>query len=254
MDDEMVDDGFACQSFDEWTWDELRASMMELSDLTDEYAGVPVPVEDMGLVIAEGYRFAEAFQVRRETEASSDVVVRNSWPLRWKGLRVGARVYVVEHEGRIRAHVQPRYRSSAAATMLVHSMRASLAYDPYAEQIAREKLADMLAPHIMAAYLTTGAFIESSERSGLTYLLRMGRPTVVLAGDRTNPDANLRVLTTLCMHPIGYYVDESGDGSMAGAMVPTDDVVSHLLFIRADEAGYWRVANQHHPESAEAAL
>lgn len=252
MDDETVDEVFACQSFDDWTWDEFRASILELSDLSGEYAGVPVPVEGMGLVIAEGYRFAEAFQVEPKTD--DDVVVRNSWPLRWKGLRVGARVYVIEHEGRIRAYVKPYYRSSAAATMLVHSMRATLAYDLYAEQVARDKLADMIAPHLMAAYLTVGAFIETSERSGLTYVLRMGRPTVVLAGDRTDPDAKLRVLTTLCMHPIGYYVDESGDGSMAGAMVPTDDVISHLLFIRADEAGYWRVANQHHPESAEAAL
>jgi hypothetical protein len=42
------------------------------------------------------------------------------------------------------------------------------------------------------------------------------------------------------MHPIGYY-----RGTWAGAMAPTDDVIAHLMMMRADEHMYWRRAKQH---------
>ena len=33
-----------------------------------------------------------------------------------------------------------------------------------------------------------------------------------------------------------------------------DDVIAHLTLMRADEAGYWKAANQHQPSSPEAGL
>jgi hypothetical protein len=37
-------------------------------------------------------------------------------------------------------------------------------------------------------------------------------------------------------------------------MVPTDDVIAHLLFMRGDEAGYWGQANHHSASAPEAGL
>jgi hypothetical protein len=57
------------------------------------------------------------------------------------------------------------------------------------------------------------------------------------------------VRCTLCLHPIGYYAN-----SWAGAMCPTDDVIAHLMMMRADEPMFWRKANQHPPHRPEAGL
>lgn len=97
-------------------------------------------------------------------------------------------------------------------------------------------------------YLLTGMFLERSPRSGLTYLFRKLRPTVVLDA-RNNDATRVRVLCTLCLHPIAYY-----EGSWAGAMTPTDDVVSHLMLMRGDEHMFWRRANQHGATHSEAGL
>jgi len=87
-------------------------------------------------------------------------------------------------------------------------------------------------------YLTTGMFLETSSRSGVTYLFRRLKPTVAI---RCDPIKNTtRVMCALCLHPIAYYA-----GSWAGAMAPTDDVVAHLTLMRGDEAMFWRRANQH---------
>lgn len=59
----------------------------------------------------------------------------------------------------------------------------------------------------------------------------------------------MRILACLCLHPLGYY-----RGSWSGAMVPTDDVIAHLLMVRGDEHDFWRKANQHRPDAPEAGL
>lgn len=50
----------------------------------------------------------------------------------------------------------------------------------------------------------------------------------------------MQILAALCLHPIGFY-----QGTWAGSMVPTDEVIAHLLLMRGDEPLYWRRANQH---------
>jgi hypothetical protein len=105
-------------------------------------------------------------------------------------------------------------------------------------------------------YTCTGQFLETSKRSGLTYLFRRLRPTVVLTGQGASSDQftgevtpGMRILTCLCLHPIAYYAN-----SYCGAMVPTDDVIAHLLYMRADEHLYWRRANHHTAGSVLAGL
>jgi len=59
----------------------------------------------------------------------------------------------------------------------------------------------------------------------------------------------VRILACLCAHPIGFYT-----GSWAGALVPTDDVMAHLLLVRGDEHEFWKQCNQHHPLAPESGL
>jgi hypothetical protein len=96
----------------------------------------------------------------------------------------------------------------------------------------------------MKYYLLIGMFLETSKRSGVTYLFRKLAPTVAT---KAGPDDEMRVLTTLCLHPIGHY-----ENTPCGVMVPTDDVIAHLLLMRGDEAKFWAKAN-HHPAWTKAA-
>jgi hypothetical protein len=57
------------------------------------------------------------------------------------------------------------------------------------------------------------------------------------------------VLAALCQHPIGYY-----EGTWAGSMCPTDDVVAMLMLMRGDEPMFWKRSNQHPPWAPEAGL
>jgi hypothetical protein len=89
-----------------------------------------------------------------------------------------------------------------------------------------------------------GAFLETSPRSKVIYLFRRCRPTIALVNAR---DEKIRILAVLCLHPIGYYAN-----SFAGVMVPTDDVIAHLMLMRADERRFWSKANHHHLWEREA--
>jgi hypothetical protein len=108
----------------------------------------------------------------------------------------------------------------------------------------------MIRHRQMKQYVLTGMFMETSRRSGLAYIFRRLKPTVVLApSDRSDDSKPLRILACLCMHPIAYYA-----GSWAGGMCPTDDVIAHLSLMRGDEHMLWRRSNQHPPYLPEAGL
>lgn len=125
-----------------------------------------------------------------------------------------------------------------AATAEAHEIEVELK--------AQEKLKSMLSEHQWKYYVLTGTFVERSKRSGVLYMFRRLRPTVAIT-DRKKDDT--RVLTTLCMHPIGYY-----EGTFAGCMCPTDDVIAHLTLMRGDEPYFWRKANHHPAWQPEAGL
>lgn len=130
------------------------------------------------------------------------------------------------------------------ATMIFQTMAASDAWLIEAEANALAKLSSLLPHHMFRRYLLTGAFIESSKRSRMRYIFRKLRPTIALAPTEND---GMKIVCTLCMHPIGYY-----EGSWAGAMVPTDDVIAHLMLMRGDEHEFWKRCNQHslkHPQS-----
>lgn len=126
-----------------------------------------------------------------------------------------------------------------------------------AEFAAMTTLGTLLTGRMFRAYILTGGFLETSKRSKLTYWFRRLRPTVVMTDHprdynyfRDVPhEGEVSILCTLCLHPIGYYTN-----SYCGAMVPTDDVIAHLLMMRSDEHKFWQRANQHHASEPEAGL
>jgi len=119
---------------------------------------------------------------------------------------------------------------------LIETLDCSFAWGIEQEARAVQTLGTLLRHHSFKAYMLTGMFMEKSKRSGLTYLFRRLRPTVVLDTSRDD----IRVRCCLCLHPIGYYED-----TWAGAMTPTDDVIAALMLMRGDEPMLWRTSNQH---------
>ncbi len=91
------------------------------------------------------------------------------------------------------------------------------------------------------SYILSGGFPETSKRSGVTYILRKGLPTIAIkCKPRHEGGEERHFLAALCNHPLGYF-----EGTHAGAYPPTDEVIANLLAIRADEHNLWRKSNQH---------
>lgn len=211
----------------------------------NEYAGIPMPLEGQRLVIEPTYQRAEqlaAIGAPAEEPLPDGVVLRN----RWWSRRLRGEVYIWnEPDGSLQWSVLPREQN---LTMLLNTLGCSEAWGIEQESAAVHLLASLIKHHQFKQYMLTGMFLESSKRSGLTYLFRRLRPTVVLDA-RTNSDQACRILCALCMHPIAYYRD-----TWAGAMTPTDDVVAHLMLMRGDEPMLWRRSNQHPPYRPEAGI
>lgn len=120
----------------------------------------------------------------------------------------------------------------------LHTLGCSDAWGLEQEAAAQATLKTLLTDRQWRHYTLTGSFLQSSKRSGLTYLFRRLRPTVVIRADHVRDTSS--ILCCLCMHPIAHY-----ENSWAGAMCPTDDVIAHFSMMRADEAMYWKRCNQH---------
>ena len=121
------------------------------------------------------------------------------------------------------------------------TLRAAEAWTLETEATALDKLESLIKPHLFEAYVLTGTFLETSKRSGITYVFRRCRPTLAMRNDR--------LLCALCLHPIGYY-----KGTFAGSMCPTDEAIAHLTLMRGDEPLFWRRANQHPANRPESGL
>lgn len=238
-----------------------------------DWQGMPVPVEGQRIILHERHPLQpkvaalnSVYVSRDEPEVyeammfschvddgSYDVIVNS-----WRHRRLHAMVHVVKRkDGRACALVEPLPPdgSMRRLTLGLQTLGASDAWTLEAEQKAQEKLRGMLTDRQWRHYQLTGGFLETSHRSRVTYWLRRLRPTIALSerwpernGQTPNIDT-MRCLAVLCLHPVGYY-----ENSWAGCMTPSDDVIAHLLLIRADEADYWGQANQHDPAAPEAGL
>lgn len=222
----------------------LRYALAGLARRDEEWAGYPMPLADLPLVIEPTYpRAAKIMEVTRsrdhdDPEMPANVRVRNSfWSWHYR-----QHITVFERDGKI------RWAPSGVTNRLdleLATLGASDAWGIEQEHNALNLLASMLKHRQFKQYLLTGMFAERSARSGVHYLFRKLRPTLAF----TAREERMRIMCALCLHPIGYY-----EGSWAGAMTPTDDVVAHLSLMRGDEAMFWRRANQHPAYVREAGI
>ena len=222
-----------------------------------EWSGLPMPMPGLPLEIEKTHpcrdRILEleaGFNEGSDDESSGltqDLLsdeegtwtVRNSW---WS-TRTGRMVAIITDGTRYRV-ARSRDDYVRRFAMAIDTLRASAAWTIETEIAAIETLSGHLKdrPHLWEAYIATGSFIETSARSGVTYLFRRCRPTVAFRDQR--------LLCTLCLHPLAYYRD-----THAGGMCQTEnDVIAHLLLMRADEHFFWRKANQHPPDHPESGL
>lgn len=175
-------------------------------------------------------------------EAQQAPVLLNSW---WCD-RLMAEVMIIRNEhGKLEHLVRYEGRGGRLVRKIIDNLALTNAWLFEAEIKAQAKLKAMIKPHLFEAYVMTGTFLETSKRSGVTYLFRRLRPTIACTGR----SGEMRILCALCLHPIGYYQDTN-----AGVMVPTDDVIAHLVYMRGDEHAFWKQANQHQPNHPNAVL
>lgn len=240
------------------TWDELNQRLGQFTaEQRNEWCGVPLPIPGFRLVVEDRNPWSpmvEQLQAAADKGTTPDPDARvctsedaawvpvNSWWSRRQRRTVG----ICRHaETGKYTTFGDSYDYARKGTLLFDTLRASHVWPLDAEIKAMETLSEHLRarPHLFDAYICTGTFLETSKRSGLTYIFRRCRPTLVYNAERQ------RFICALCLHPIAYYAD-----THAGSMVPTDDIIAHLLLMRADEPLLWRRANQHPVDRPEAGI
>jgi hypothetical protein len=189
-----------------------------------------MPLDGERLVIEPRYPFAAGLMKANRPHETDGARVRNRW---WSDVKRCTVVVIEEADGHITWGLVPGIHH------LDHDLRTLGCSDAWGieqESKALELLGSLVDHRKFKQYLLTGTFLERSKRSGITYMFRRLKPTVAIVahGNAT------RILCTLCLHPVGYY-----EGSWAGALCASDDVIAHLQLMRADEHLYWRRANQH---------
>lgn len=224
----------------------LRNGLLRVSQDQNYWAGIPMPLgEDNPLVVEPKYPKATELTALfgpKYEPVPDGVTFRNEfYSTRWR-----CRIGIWEEDGKI---VHGKIPAVHSLDQQISTLGASVAWGIEQEAKALQLLATLLPHHAFKHYLLTGSFLETSTRSGITYMFRKLRPTVAITSrdEHGEPERECRILCTLCLHPIAYY-----SNSWAGAMCPTDDVIAHLMLMRGDEPMFWRRANQHpagRPES-----
>lgn len=221
----------------------LRNKLREVGRMRSEWAGIPLSLSGERLVIEPRYPFAGIANIGDDPEddGPKDWKVRNTFWSTWRRMQV---VIFEEADGRVTHSFMP---GMSGVQKQLQTLGCSDAWGIEQESKAVHTLGTLVTHRQFKQYMLKGSFIERSKRTGLYYLFRRLRPTIVINAADGARDSQVRC--TLCLHPIGYYAD-----SWAGAMCPTDDVIAHLMMMRGDEPMFWRKANQHPPHRPEAGL
>lgn len=250
------------------SWAGIRQRIQQLELDRGNYSGIPMLVEDAKIAMAPRHPRAKALngatlgpsepdKLQEFTCSAEQVDEGERVANEWWSKRLRTEVFIVWHGGRpgdpgFRAelayqrwapHTEALFRWKWAMDTLHVAQQA---WDPAAELKAVSTLSGLISKKQMETYTLTGMFVESSKRSTCKYLFRKGRPTIVL---QRGISGDYRPKIALCLHPLAYY-----ERTFAGGMVPTDDVIAHLLLMRADEARFWRAANQHPIDRPEAGV
>jgi hypothetical protein len=238
------------------SWEDVHAALAAEAKRQGQWAGLPMPVKGMRMTVHPSYPFADtmaqvfnpesSMHVCRNSDVDETVTLRNSWASYRDGKQINichdSRGYFWIYGGRVHS-----------GTMLLDTLGAARSWDFGAELRAMETLKRHVTEWAYQCYVMTGSFLETSPRSQVTYLFRRLRPTVALSSrpdyKKGRGDVGIRILACLCLHPVGFF-----NGSWAGALVPTDDVLAHLLLMRGDEHRFWKDSNQHHPLAPESGL
>lgn len=213
------------------TYQQLAEKFKHIAMEKSEWAGIPLPMKDLPMTLEPRYPYQ--FKICKVDDAEPYPEIRN----RWYSERLRTTVVITEWGGKI----DFGFHISNPVDFMINTMMAADAWIVEAEVKACLKLKEMIPEHLFRAYFMTGTFIQTSKRSGVTYIFRKLRPTIAFKDGR--------VLCGLCMHPIGFY-----QSSFAGAMVPTDDVIAHLAMMRGDEKKFWANSSQHDPRHPACAL
>lgn len=232
----------------------MRNALRQLARERDHWAGIPLPLEGERLVIEPSYPYADLAKIGPpEATPAAD---RAGWTIRshfWSTLRSSEVYILTKPDGTLTWGLVPGVHHLDHD---LHTLGCADAWGIEQEQKALMLLGTLIRHRQFKQYLLTGMFMESSTRSGVHYLFRRLKPTVAITGrdpirigPRSHREPGLRILASLCLHPIGFY-----EGSWAGSLCPTDDVIAHLMLMRGDEAMFWRRANQHAPFTPAAGL
>lgn len=229
-------------------WDAIRNKIIELAAEDGEWAGYPLPIDDATLQIEPRHPLYRTLNGATTGDKPTERQPDGDWKIanQWRDRR-GWWVTIEKNEqtGRARRWIAPHNASTGRLEFLLTTLGASRAWSVSAEFTAMQRLKTIIKPTAFRYYLLVGMFLETSQRSGITYLFRKGRPTVALSSRA----GYMKPLAALCLHPIGYYT-----GTYAGSMVPTDDLIAHLLMMRGDEWKFWSKCNQHECHVAEAGV
>jgi hypothetical protein len=236
------------------SWDDVHRAIAREAKRRGEWAGMPMPVKGMRMVVHPSYPFADQLNqtfcpedqihVCRDSDVDETISHRNSW----RSYRDGKELTIWrDSKGFYFTHG----RRQNQGTMLLDTLGAARSWDFQAELKAMETLKRHITEWAYQAYVMTGSFLETSPKSHVIYLFRRLRPTLALTAqpDRKGRDVGVRILCALCLHPIGLF-----DGTWAGALTPSDDVLAHLLMMRGCEAKFWAHANQHPAWAPEAGI
>lgn len=230
----------------------------EVNDIAESFGceyGIPVPasgeMKDNHLVMAPGVPLRHIIAanqqmerqrgVRQRFEAgpreaalemiNSGVLVRNSWDV------IGDQTVCVldTPEGPM---FYPRYHAVQRMAKLIRTLgtRMESHLSVEAELRAQQSLKAKINDAQWRCYVLNDAFMERSPRSDLHYVFRKGYPTLVISHHGYEGG---RALAALCLHPMGFF-----QYTHAGLMTPTDEVICHLLMMRADEHKFWAKSGQ----------
>lgn len=234
------------------TWEEFQAivNKLALEKFGVEY-GIPLPSMhsiERPLIVAKGaplHHVTQNWMARTEIEQElvrRHIPVRNSWT------QLGDMdIAIVDTGGQIegipRFFPWPKYHAGMRLRKLLDTtlMRSGTSQTAESEFKAMEALKKRINGRQWESYVLNGVFPELSKRSDLHYFFRKGYPTLAVSyhqGFKEGAEGG-RVLAALCLHPLGYY-----QATHCGLMCPTDEVICHLMMMRADEHAYWKNCGQ----------
>lgn len=244
----------------ELTWEQVRSRMQELAESRGDWAGYPVPLDDLRLVLAPTFPYQGLNGFKNDNDEEEDVdalfeslddetkklvailydqMTRSELINEWFSYERNCKVLVYRDTKTGKSFFKTEKNvAGERLTFAMNTLGASRAWDLELELRAINTLKSLVTESAFKYYILTGGFLETSKRSGVTYFFRKLRPTVAL---KASGGENIKILNVLCLHPIGHY-----EASYAGCMVPTDDIIAHLQLMRADEHKFWAKAN-HHP-------